>query len=72
MMAVATAKMDKFQPENEFIEAYLERVKIYFDVNTVDEDKKVAMFLNAFGGKTYTLLRNFLALAKLVPRHLRN
>ena len=45
IMAVATAKMYEFQPESESIEAYLERVEIYFDVNAVEDDKKVAVFL---------------------------
>ena len=69
-MAVATAKMDEFQPESESIEAYLERVEIYFDVNAVEDDKKVAVFLNSLGGKTYTLLRNLLAPAKLSTKTL--
>ena len=65
MAVAATIKMDEFQPENESIEAYLERIEIYFDVNGVADDKKVSVFLNALGGKTYTLLRNILDPAKL-------
>ena len=70
MAVAATTKMDEFQPENESIEAYLERIEIYFDVNGVADDKKVSVFLNALGGKTYTLLRNLLAPAKLNTKSL--
>ena len=67
---MAVAATTEFQPENESIEAYLERIEIYFDVNGVADDKKVSVFLNALGGKTYTLLRNLLAPAKLNTKSL--
>ena len=35
-----------FQPENETVLAYLERVSLFFDVNNVAEDKQVPWLLN--------------------------
>ena len=32
--------IDKFCPENESIEAYLERIELYFNANKVDDDKR--------------------------------
>jgi len=58
-------RIDEFQQENESIEAYLERVDLYFAANDIAEGKRVAVFLSVIGGKTYTLLRNLLAPAKL-------
>ena len=40
-----------FQPENETISAYLERVSLFFDVNNVAEDKQVPWLLNIMGAE---------------------
>ena len=53
-----------FQPENETISAYLERVSLFFDVNNVAEDKQVPWLLNIIGAKTYTLLRTLVVPAQ--------
>ena len=53
-----------FQPENETILAYLERVSLFFDVNNMAEDKQVPWLLNIIGAKTYTLLRTLVAPAQ--------
>ena len=54
-----------FQPDSETISAYLERVQLFFDVNGIEEDKKkVPVFLNTVGSRTYALLRDLLAPAK--------
>ena len=58
-------KIEEFQPENESISAYLERIELYFSANAVEEGKQVAVFLSVIGAKTYTLLRNLLAPTKL-------
>ena len=57
-------RMDEFRPENENIEAYLERIDLYFRANEVAEEKQVAIFLSVIGGKTYSVLRDLLAPAK--------
>ena len=45
----------EFRPENESIEAYLERIDLYFRANDISDEKKVLIFLSVLGGKTYTL-----------------
>ena len=54
----------EFQPENETITAYLERVDLFCDVNSVAEEKQVPWLLNIIGAKTYTLLRTLVAPAQ--------
>ena len=44
-------RIDEFRPENESIEAYLERIELYFNANEVEDDKKVPIFLSVIGGK---------------------
>ncbi len=65
MAAIAYGKKDEFQPENESIAAYPERVELYFAANAIAENKQVPVFLSVIGAKTYTLLRNLLAPTKL-------
>ena len=52
----------EFQPENETIAAYLERVALFFEVkfNNV-ADKKISLLLNVMGAKIYSLLRTLVA-----------
>ena len=59
-MVDAIGKLDEFNPANDSITAYVERAQLYMEANSVPEDKKVAVFLSAIGGKTYSLLRNLL------------
>ena len=54
----------EFQPKNETITAYLERVDLFFDVNSVAEEKQVPWLLNIIGAKTYTLLRTLVVPAQ--------
>ena len=50
-------QLSAFQQDSDTISAYLERVQIFFNANGIEEDKqKVAIFLNAIGARTYTLL----------------
>ena len=70
---MATRVMDileKFEPEMETISSYLERVENYFSANKIQDDLKVAVFLNAIGRDTYSLLRNLLAPRKLSEQSL--
>ena len=66
----AYGRIDTFNPDCESIEAYLERIDLYFAANNVPDDRKVAIFLSVLGGKTYTLLRNLLAPQKPSERTL--
>ena len=53
-------KLKEFEPENEKISAYLERVELYFTANDIKE-RQVPIFLSVIGAKTYSLLRDLLA-----------
>ena len=48
-------------------EHYGERVEMFFEVNSVAEDKKVPTKLSLMGNKMYALLRNIVS-----PRRLRD
>ena len=54
----AVGKLTEFDPRNDSITAYVERVNLFFTANDVADGKKVAVFLSVIGPKTYTLLRN--------------
>ena len=51
----------EFQPDNESITSYLERVSLFFEVHGVGERKQVAWLLNLIGAKTYSLVRTLVA-----------
>ncbi len=59
-MAVAVSgivgKLEEFS-----IASYVERAQLFFETNSVADEKKVAVFLSTIGSKTYALLRNLLA-----------
>ena len=50
-------QLQEFQPESETIAAYLERASLYFQANSIAEEKQVAVFLSVIGAKNYSLLR---------------
>ena len=58
MASIAIGKLDEFNPRDDSITAYVERVTLYFQANGIEENKQVAVFLSAIGAKTYSLLRN--------------
>ena len=71
MVHTATiGSIGEFVPENETITAYLERVQLFMDANTVEEGKEVPVLLSVIGGKTYGLLHNLVA-PGVVERHRR-
>ena len=41
---ISYGHIDQFRSENESIEAYLERVDIYFKANEISDEKKVSIF----------------------------
>ena len=53
--------LKEFESENEKVSAYLERVELYFAANDITE-RRVPVFLSVIGAKTYSLLRDLLAL----------
>ena len=62
-------QLSAFLPKEVKNSAYLERMDIFFQANSVTEDKwKVTVFLNRIGAKAYTLLRNFLSLVALTDK----
>ena len=64
-MAVSTiGSLAEFKPESEKIEAYLDRVQLFFDTNGIKDDKKVAVLLTVIGSTTYALLSSLLAPVK--------
>ena len=58
-------RLDEFNSTNETIEAYLERVELYFQAAGTRDDAKVPLFLAVIGSKNYNLLRDLLAPTKL-------
>lgn len=54
-------RIEEFRPENETIQAYLERVELYFLASGTKEEAKVPLFLTIVGRENYTLLRDLLA-----------
>ena len=51
-------KLAEFNPKNNLITAYVERITLYFQANKIADGKQVAVFLSTIGAKTYALLRN--------------
>ena len=68
---MVTDPIDKFNPDVESITDYLEQMDVYFNVNKMEDNIKVLVFLNAIGEKKYTLLRNNLAPEKLKDQMLK-
>lgn len=62
--------LEKFDPEAESIGTYLERADNYFSAHDIAADRQVAVFLNAIGRETYSLLKNLLAPRKLADQTL--
>ena len=54
-------RIQEFQPDNETVSAYLERVDLYFVANGTPADKKVPVLLSSIGARTYGLLRSLVA-----------
>ncbi len=63
-MATTYGQIQEFCSGNDSIEAYLERIELYFTANNIVAERQVAVFLSVIGGKNYTVLRNLLSPAK--------
>ena len=57
----SVSNVGEFQPDNESISAYLERVSLFFEVNGIEAGKQVAWLLNMIGAKNYSLVRTLVA-----------
>ncbi len=55
-MTSLVGKIDSFKPENERFSIYVERLNLYFEANSVPDDKQIAVFLTVIGTKNYALL----------------
>ena len=61
MAAAPLGTLKENNSSAEPISAYLERVKLFFIANSVDEGKQVPTFLSIVGPTTYSVLRNLFA-----------
>ena len=50
--------MDVFNPKEEELLTYVERLEMFFVVNNVPEERKAAILLTLMGGKMHTLLKS--------------
>ena len=57
-------RIEEFSPEKETISNYLERVEIFFQANTIADEKKVPVFLSIARGNIYALLHSLLSPTK--------
>ena len=63
-MASSIKNIQEFNPEEESIGVYLERVHFFMEANGIEDNKKAAVMLSLIGSKTYGVLRNILSPAK--------
>ena len=61
MAGNSIGKLSEFDPTCNSVSAYVERANLFFEANEIAAAKRVAVFLSAIGGGTYSLLRNLLA-----------
>ena len=54
-------RIQEFQPDNESVTAYLERVDLYFVANGTAAETKVPVLLSSIGARTYGLLRSLVS-----------
>ena len=54
-------KLKEFEPDNQKVSSYLERVELYFTANDIAAEKKVVILLSVISAKTYSLLCDLLA-----------
>ena len=47
--------------DSEDFETYVDRVELFFEANSIAEDKKVATFLSIVGAQVYALVQNLVS-----------
>ena len=60
-MAARYGQLQEFKPGSDSINAYLERVSLYFAANDVADGKKVPVLLSSIGAPIYAVLSDLLA-----------
>ena len=70
MAAGIIGSVGEFNPDQESITTYLERMDIYFEVNGISADKRVASFLSIVGRETYKRLVDLFAPEKPATKSL--
>ena len=60
-MAKTYGKLGPFKPESDSLQSYIERAKIYFAANEIQDEKQAIVFLSELGERTYAVLRNLVA-----------
>ena len=61
MAASTIGRLEPFNPGNELIVIYLERMQLFFEANGIKAEKQVPVFLTIIGRENYVLLRNLTA-----------
>ena len=61
VIAATYGILPEFDPDNETVESYTARAKVFFTANSIPEDKQAAIFLSCVGAKTYDLLVTLIA-----------
>ena len=61
MAASTIGRLEPFDPGNELIVVYLERMQLFFEANEIKAEKQVPVFLTIIGRENYVLLRNLTA-----------
>ena len=65
-LCVCWGALGNSTPKTDNISSYLERLQLYFEANSVGDERKVAVLLTVIGAKTYETLRSLLA--PVLPR----
>lgn len=61
MAAFQIGDISEFKEGQEDFESYLERLDMWMTTNSVEDDKKVSVFLSVIGADTYRLLKNLIS-----------
>ena len=65
-------QLPEFNSQTDSFKSYVERAHLFFEANSIADEKKLAVFLSSVGGKTYDLLRNLEAPAQPKDKSLAN
>ena len=61
MAAARTIGRMQFNPANETVTAYLERLQLFVSANSIADDKRVPTLLTVVGAEHYSLLRGLVS-----------
>ena len=60
-MTSLVGRFNEFNPDSERFSTYVDRLQLYFDANSIADDKKVPVFLTVIGNKNYSILNDHFA-----------